>query len=70
MNAAERWLEIARQIYGGTDEGKLFDRGMRIRGDVDRAVFAFAMLEELKAIRQLLESQHSELDKAGGSGQP
>lgn len=58
MAAADKWFEAAREAYQGDDEGKLLDRAMRVKGDVDRVVFDFLILEELRAIRAALEARN------------
>ncbi len=55
-SAAERWYERARAIYAGPDEVTLFDRALRPKGDVDRAVFGFLLLDKLERLCQALEA--------------
>lgn len=57
MGAVERWLKAAEEVYRGEDDGRLFDRAMRVKGDVDRVVFDFLILQELRAIRAALEAE-------------
>lgn len=57
MSATDRWLESVDAIYGGEDDAKMFDRAMRVKGDVDRVIIEYSILQELRAIRQALESQ-------------
>lgn len=55
MSALDRWLAAAEAIYAGDDDGKLFDRASRVKGDVDRVIVGLAILRELRGIREALE---------------
>lgn len=60
MNAVARWLKDAEAIYMAEDRTKLFERASRIQGEVDRVVFIFQVLCEIRAIRSALEQAASE----------
>lgn len=62
MGAADRWLEAVDKVYAGEDDAQMFDRAMRVKGDVDRVVIDYAILRELRGIRAALET--------GGQRQP
>lgn len=57
MNAVEQWFSQAEKVFQGNDPNQLFDRLLRSKGEVDRAVIEYLMLRELIAIREALERQ-------------
>jgi hypothetical protein len=57
MSAINRWLKAAEAAYHEEDDGKLFERATRIKGDADHVIFTFQILQELRGIRAALEAQ-------------
>lgn len=55
MNAVEQWFSQAEKVFQGNDPNQLFDRLLRSKGEVDRAVIEYLMLQELRAIREALQ---------------